>query len=57
MLIGYRAQEVYFVPFEYRRYAHMAAATAMPFAVSLFLPEMPLWAAVTPATSNQQLSN
>jgi len=46
VLIGYRAQKVYFVPFEYRRYAHMAAATVVPLGACLLLPEMQLWAAV-----------
>jgi O-antigen/teichoic acid export membrane protein len=46
VLILRKAQEVYPVPFEYRRYLHVAAAAGATYAVSLIMPGSPLWLAL-----------
>jgi O-antigen/teichoic acid export membrane protein len=45
-LILIRAQTAYYVPFEYRRMAHMGAAAAITYGVSLITPQDPLWLSV-----------
>jgi len=46
VLILRQAQQAYPVPFEYRRYAHVAAAAGLTYAVSLVLPPSPTWLAI-----------
>jgi O-antigen/teichoic acid export membrane protein len=46
VLILRKAQQTYPVPFEYRRYAQIAMAAAVTYAVSPLLPSSPLWLAI-----------
>ena len=46
ILILRTAQQTYPVPFEYGRYAHLALAASVTYAVSLALPDSPLWLAI-----------
>lgn len=41
-----RAQQSYYVPFEYRRLAHLGLAAGITYAASTILPGLPVWTAV-----------